>query len=237
MPLMDAAGVDRAVLIPPSWADDGNAAALNAVAAYPDRFAAMGLLSWEDPEAVEMLRSLHVHPGLVGVRQTFHSERFTRWLDDGTAERIWSEAEESGTAIMVYPPGVVLRFADVAARHPGLRLVIDHLGLPLEMPSHDFTPYIKELTQLARLPNVAVKASALPLYTNEEPPFRDLQETVYRVIEAFGPERTFWGSDLTRLRCTYEDVVAMGTELTFLSTDERELVMGKALSDWLGWPC
>jgi L-fuconolactonase len=39
---MDAAGVARAVLVPPSWEGDRNDLALAAAAAYPDRFAVMG---------------------------------------------------------------------------------------------------------------------------------------------------------------------------------------------------
>jgi hypothetical protein len=39
---MDAAGVARAVIVPPSWEGDRNDLALAAAAAHPDRFAVMG---------------------------------------------------------------------------------------------------------------------------------------------------------------------------------------------------
>src|SRR3546814_7552574 len=39
---MDAAGVDKAILVPPSWEGDRNDVALAAVAAHPGRFAVMG---------------------------------------------------------------------------------------------------------------------------------------------------------------------------------------------------
>src|ERR1039458_455786 len=39
---MDAAGVDRAVIVPPSWEGDRNDLALAAAAAHPDKFAVMG---------------------------------------------------------------------------------------------------------------------------------------------------------------------------------------------------
>ena len=42
---MDEAGVDRAVLIPPSWEGDYNDLVLEAAQAHPDRFAAMGRLA------------------------------------------------------------------------------------------------------------------------------------------------------------------------------------------------
>ena len=42
---MDEAGVDRAVLIPPSWEGDYNDLVLEAAQSHPDRFAAMGRLA------------------------------------------------------------------------------------------------------------------------------------------------------------------------------------------------
>src|SRR6195952_1472331 len=47
---MKAAGVDRAVLVPPSWEGERNDVCQAAAQAYPDRFAVMGRL---DPEAIE----------------------------------------------------------------------------------------------------------------------------------------------------------------------------------------
>ena len=44
---MDEAGVDRVVLVPPSWEGDRNDLVLAAAARYPDRFAAMGRLPLE----------------------------------------------------------------------------------------------------------------------------------------------------------------------------------------------
>src|SRR5690349_5770770 len=42
VPMMDEAGVDRAVIVPPSWTGDRNDCGLEAVSHYPDRFAVMG---------------------------------------------------------------------------------------------------------------------------------------------------------------------------------------------------
>ena len=42
VPMMDEAGVDRVVIVPPSWEGDRNDYALEAVRRYPTRFAVMG---------------------------------------------------------------------------------------------------------------------------------------------------------------------------------------------------
>src|ERR687895_1355853 len=48
---MDAAGVDRVVIVPPSWEGDRNDLALEAARLHPDRFAIMGRLAIQKPES------------------------------------------------------------------------------------------------------------------------------------------------------------------------------------------
>ena len=62
---------------------------------------------------------------------------------------------------------------------------------------------------------------------------------IRRVVDAFGPQRTFWGTDLSRLvhKCSYREAVTFFTEeLTFLSQEDREWIMGRAIAECLGWP-
>ncbi len=127
----------------------------------------------------------------------------------------------------------------MAERHPGLKLAVDHLGQPRVTPGIDHAEHVAAMVALAHLPNVAVKASAMPQYSQEGYPFRDMHEHVCRVLDAFGPRRVFWGSDLTRLRgVTYRQAVTwFSEELACLQETDRALVMGQALCDWAGWPC
>ena len=53
---------------------------------------------------------------------------------------------------------------------------------------------------------------------------------------AFSPEQMFWGTDITRMPCSWRQCVTMFTEeLTWLPEKDKELVMGRALCNWLGW--
>ena len=61
---MDEAGVDRAVLIPPSWEGDHNDLVLEAAQARPDRFAAMGRLAVEAPESRARVPGWKNQPGM-----------------------------------------------------------------------------------------------------------------------------------------------------------------------------
>src|SRR6267378_2450339 len=72
VPLMDEAGVDRAVIVPPSWPGDWNDYALEAVKRYPGRFAVMGRIPLEKPESAALLPKWREQPGMLGVRLTLH---------------------------------------------------------------------------------------------------------------------------------------------------------------------
>jgi predicted TIM-barrel fold metal-dependent hydrolase len=71
----------------------------------------------------------------------------------------------------------------------------------------------------------------------ERCPFRDLHAHFRRLVDAFGPRRTFWGTDLTRMPCSYRACVNLFTqELPWLEGDDLEWVMGRGVCEWLGWP-
>src|SRR3989442_15537492 len=124
---MKEAGVDRAVLVPPSWEGDRNDLALEAARLYPDRFAVMGRLALETPESRALVAGWKKQPGMLGLRFTFHTELQKPWLTDGTAEWLWPAAERAGIPVMIFPPGSIPAVDRIAERHPGLKLVIDHL--------------------------------------------------------------------------------------------------------------
>jgi hypothetical protein len=57
-----------------------------------------------------------------------------------------------------------------------------------------------------------------------------------RIIDAFGPNRCFWGTDITRMPIAWRQCVTMFTEeMPWLKGRDRELVTGGAIVDWLGW--
>jgi predicted TIM-barrel fold metal-dependent hydrolase len=234
---MDAAGVDRCVLVPPTFAGDDNAVALEGARRWPQRLAVMGRLALDDPASRDRVASWSAQPGMRGFRLTFHWGKQKRWLTDGTADWFWPAAERAGLPVALFAPHFLPQVAEIARRHPDLKLAVDHFGLPLEARAADIPGVVDELVKLAVFPNIAVKASALPSYTRDDYPFPALHEPIRRVLGAFGTGRVFWGSEMTRLRCPYRDAVRMFTEeLPFLSGDDLAWVMDRGISEWLGWP-
>ena len=55
LPMMNEAGVDRVVIVPPSWEGERNDYALEAAGKYPDRFAVMGRILLSSPQAPALL--------------------------------------------------------------------------------------------------------------------------------------------------------------------------------------
>jgi predicted TIM-barrel fold metal-dependent hydrolase len=234
---MDRAGVQRCILVPPTWEDDRNDTSLAAAGLHPERFAVMGRIKINHPESRNLMATWKDQPHMLGIRAVFNQGRPKLWLDDGTADWFWAAAERHDLPVMVFAPHSVAKLGEIAERHPGLRLIVDHLGLSSALKGNPLAPAIDNLIKLSRLSNVAVKASALPCYVAESYPFPTLHPLVKRVVDAFGPQRVFWGTDFSHLPCPYKEAVTLFTdELKFLSMKDKEWIMGRGIAEWLHWP-
>jgi len=234
---MDRAGVAGAIIVPPSWEGDRNDLGIAAARAHPKRFAVMGRFDPDVPGAREALPRWREQPGMLGLRFSFHTPLLRQPFLDGRFDWVWGEAERLDLPIMVLLHHAYLdRLVPVIQAHPRLRLVIDHLGLVNgEKDAHAFRG-LDELLALARFPNVAAKASALPSYTDSGFPYTALHPYVRRVHEAFGARRMFWGTDLSRLPCAYREAIAMFTEhMPWLPKPDLEWIMGRGVREWLDW--
>ena len=124
----------------------------------------------------------------------------------------------------------------IAERHPGLKLIVDHMAVPPGSNGEAAYRFQPELRALAKYPNVAVKATGQPGYAEDAYPFRSFHEHLHRCFDAFGPERVFWGTDITRMPCSWRQCATVFTEeLSWLKDRDLELVMGEAVCNWVGW--
>lgn len=234
---MDTAGVYRAVLVPPRVDGDRNDLVLQAARLYPDRFAAMGRLDIQAPRARDLIATWRQQPGMLGLRCSFTAPHWGPALDEGTIDWLWQEAEKAGVPIVVMMNHSLVHLIDrIATRHPDLKLAMCHLALDSSKRDKEAFRDLGKLLALAKRPNVAVKASALPAYTTDEYPYRSLHPYLRRVYDAFGPKRIFWGTDFSRLKCSYGQVVTMFTqEIPWFTAEDKEWIMGRGLCEWLGW--
>jgi len=233
---MAAAGVDRAVVAPPVWEGVRNDIALAAAREHPDKFAVMGRVDLNNPASQDLLPAWRQQPGMLGLRYALGRPLIRPLLTEGRIDWLWPAAEKAGLPLMLFPLAQDLHLIDrVAERHPALRITIDHLALGRGKDEEAFRE-IDLLLALAKRPNISVKSSCMPLYTADAYPYRRLHPYLRRVYDAFGPQRMFWGSDLSRLECSYRECVTMFTEeMPWLSATDLEWIMGRGLCEWIGW--
>ena len=187
---MDEAGVDAALIHPPGWDPHSHEVAVEAARAHPDRFAILGYLPLDRAESRTAIDSWTNQPGVLGLRYALVRPEQRTWHEDGTMDWLWPAAERAGLPVALMATRFFPLLAQIAGRHPGLRLIVDHLG------------YVS-----------GGKDDA-----------------------AFGSDRFFWGTDITRMPRSYRQCVTMFTEeLPWLKGHDLERVMGQAVCDWIGW--
>lgn len=233
---MDAAGVAGAILHPPSWDEDSHAQAIEAVKAYPQRFAILGRIPLDEPARRGEIATWLDQPGVVGLRYTFLKPHMATWPTDGTMDWLWPAAERHGVPVALLCGEFLALVGEIAARHPGLKLIVDHFGVRRGNKDAAAFVTLPEVVKLARYPNIAVKVTGGPQYVTDGYPFLSLTDRYKAIYDAFGPRRMFWGTDITRMPCSWSECVsAFRDHQTWVPKRDLELIMGRGICDWLAW--
>jgi predicted TIM-barrel fold metal-dependent hydrolase len=238
VPMIDDAGVDRVVIVPPTLEGDRLDYGQEAAKRYPGRFGVMGLINLNDPATARRLPTWREQPGVLGIRLNITGEQ-AQWLKDGTADWFWPAAETAGIPVMFLTTGQTLQFAAIAERHPQLALIIDHMGVSSETLRNNKLPEaIDQSVALAKYPNVSVKLSSAPRFSSQPYPFRDMTPHIRRLFDVYGPCRCYWGTDVTNSysKVSYRQRVTHFTEqLSFFSEEDKDWIMGRAIIERLRW--
>jgi predicted TIM-barrel fold metal-dependent hydrolase len=238
---MASAGVDAAVIHPPSaFGEAANVLAVEAVRAHPDKFCILGHFDLKSPEREKIVAHWRERPGMLGFRFTFSEPDQKSWWTDGSLDWFWKACEKVDLRIGLLASGNnIAVFGKIAERHPGLKMHIDHIGRGggrADVKDDAAYANLSEMLALAKLPNVAVKLSGAPSTSTQPYPYKNIHRYLQQIIETFGPDRCVWGTDITRMPCSYRQCVTMFTEeMPWLKGRDLELVMGRAVCDWLGW--
>jgi hypothetical protein len=83
---MDEAGVDRCVLVPPSWEGDRNDLALDAARRYPGRFAVMGRINLNSVTPADLATWRQQADSMLGIRLTFINPEHRQLLTSGAVD-------------------------------------------------------------------------------------------------------------------------------------------------------
>lgn len=213
---MDAHGVAGLVLV---QASDSLAEtdALLAVAAADDRpVRVVGWLPLDDPAAVD--RELRARAGtpLVGVRHLIHDEPDPRWLLRPGVNRSLGLLADAGLSFdaVAERPDLLALVPRVAARHPDLTVVLDHVGKP-PIAAGGWQPWAGLVADAARAPGVVAKVSGLNTVSRSHWTSDDWRPYIAHASDVFGSERLMLGGDwpFCLQNGTYDDVLSAFEEI------------------------
>jgi L-fuconolactonase len=237
---MDAVAVDGAVLVSPFSMYRYDASYAIAVhAAHPTRFRLVKPVDPTDPAVADTIAGWAATDGSVGIRIMLRDEVSADPADPGINRALAAAAQHS-LPVNLMCWGRLEQAAQLAARNPNTRLVIDHLGLPQPFePPPPVQPFadLPKVLALAAHDNIAIKISGACTLSHEPFPYKDLWDPLGRIFDAFGFDRCLWGTDWTRAvgLLTYEQGVEAFRVTDRLSDNDRAVLMGGALQRVYNW--
>ena len=199
LPQLDAAGIVGTVAVQ-TVASIEETHELLALAAEEPRL--LGVVGWVDLTSdsvgaeVAEIRTLAGGDRLVGVRHQLQVEPDPDWLARPVVRRALQRLGHAGLAydVVVSPAQLPAVTAAVDAT-PGTAFVLDHAGKP-GLARRSLGAWRRDITELARREHVSVKLSGLVTEADWDGwTVAELVPAVETVLEAFGAERTMWGSD------------------------------------------
>jgi predicted TIM-barrel fold metal-dependent hydrolase len=231
---MDAAGVERAVLVQPTPYGWDNSYLLDSFQTSPDRLRAVCLVDPHAPEAGDALKRLMEQHGIHGVRFNWNLNDHAGMKMPG--RRICGEPYSHWHPSLpaVYPQQVEMVKA-MARSFPKVQIVLDHLGRPRPGSTPD-EPAFQDFLALAGNANIYAKLSGLYYFSSQESPYQDTWALLRAVVRAFGPERCLWGSDFPFIneRWSYTALLDTIREKLEFTAGDLEWILGQTAS-LLGW--
>lgn len=169
-----------------------------------------GVVGWVDlldPEVdaeVARLRALAGGSKLVGIRHQIQEEEGDGLLAHPRADQAFDALERAGLAFdLVIRADQIEAAARVAAAHPRVTFVLDHLGKPPLATKNQLLldEWAGNLRRFASSPNTFAKLSGLSVEANWSTwEAVDMAFPVATAVDSFGAERLMFGSDWPVLR-------------------------------------
>lgn len=234
---MDAAGVDKAVLVQAStFHGYDNSFIVDEAARYRDRFVGVCCVDPRADDAPETVDYWVMSGNMQGVRIFSSGSTVAQadWFDDHALDPFWRRVSERGVPVNAQISfGGLGMLKNVMDRFPTITFILDHLANP---PIDDGPPYASSqpLLELAAYPQLFLKFTNNNL-RRAKTKHASVASFFALLIGSFGAERLMWGSNYpsTRTESTtpYRDLVQEMTEDLAPFDDETRswLVGGTAL--------
>jgi L-fuconolactonase len=198
-PELRAAGVDFTVQVQSADNPEDTEIMRASAARHPEVVGVVGFAPLDDAEGTERtLDEWSPDSLMVGVRNLIHNKPDPDWLLRPEVDAALAVLERRGVALDVV--AVLPRHLEIvpilSERHPGLRMVIDHLAKPPIGLSGD-QPWDRLMAAAAENPLVHGKVSGLYSATDDIGSWTTaaIRPFFDRAVELFGPERLMYGGD------------------------------------------
>ena len=238
-PELRSAGVDFTIQVQSADNAEDTAIMRASAATHPQVVGVVGFAPLDDAD--ETAATLDAWEGdslMVGVRNLIHNKPDPDWLLRPEVAAALAVLEERGVpldVVAVLPRHIEL-IPILSARHPRLRMVIDHLAKPpIGLDSRE--PWSSLMAAAAENPRVYGKVSGLYSATADMDAWTTdaIRPFFDRALELFGPERLMYGGDwpISVLAGGYTRVWG-GLQPLFegLSTNDREQVLGGTAAEF-----
>lgn len=190
-----------------------------------------GVVGWADfasATAAADIRRLAARPKLVGLRPMIQDIEDPTWM-------LKAELTPAFEAMITHEltfdaltlPHHLGYLQQLLARHPELRVVIDHASKPA-ISRGEFSAWAGDMANLARDTAAYCKLSGLVTEAAEDWQVEDLQPYTDHLLATFGPGRLIWGSDwpVCQLRASYHQWFSATCQLLGHHTATHDAIFG-----------
>jgi L-fuconolactonase len=155
----------------------------------------VGWVAFSDVAAPKRIAALANAPLLKGLRPMLQDIADTAWILRAECETAIAALIDAGLRLdaLVQPRHLPVLIR-LCARHPALRLVIDHGAKPA-IARGDWQPWADDIALVARETQACCKLSGLVTEAAPDWCADDLRRYADHIVACFGPNRVMWGSD------------------------------------------
>ncbi len=194
-PQLDAAGVDRCVVIQSAPQGDETRHLLDLVRDLPWVHGVVGWVDLESEDVADTLAALRAAGPLLGVRVMLHRLDDESWINRPTVGRGLRALCAAGLSLdLITEPRHINTVRAALIAVPDLRAIVNHGATP-PIASGVFEPWAADLTHLARDTRAWCKFSGLREVAGSDPNDARILPYARHMLDAFGPRRLLYASN------------------------------------------
>lgn len=228
---------------------------------YPGRFSYLVRVDRRDPELRSVVRfasdatyvrALRISPGMTRAELADFAA--------GEFDGVFAAASDHGLPIFVYLGGHAPMLTRYLQKFPDLKVILCHCGMPpagsmlaavatldalpdsadywTTLGQEPLAEAFEKVLRIAEFPNVALKWAHAPvMFDAAGYPNAATRPFLRRALDAFGPERVMWASDISANQTgeTWAELLFALRTNPDLSEHELAQLLGRTARTWLSW--